>query len=166
MFKKTLLYFGLFILFNSNSLASSAYAKDIPVQLKTISKISTSNVNLQEGDNINLIVADDVYLDSKLYIKKGTNAVGIVTSLTSNDFTCQEAQIYAEQFKVKNTNGKIVKINGVVYKKGRNHSLVTQYLPYGYSFIRGGEAQILPQKDVFTLYLDLKNKQNEVNDDL
>lgn len=162
MLKKILISLVLFLLLDLNS---SAFSKDIPVPLITNTKISTSNVNLQEGDNINLLVADDVYLNNKLYIKKGSNAVGVITSLTKNDFTCQEAQIYAEQFKVKNVDGNIVKISGVVHKEGRNHSLMTQYMPFGYHIIRGGEAQILPEKDTFTLYLK-NNTTKEAADDL
>lgn len=161
MLKKTLLLSVLFFMVNS-----LVWAKDIPVQLEATSKISTANVNMQEGDNLNLVVVDDVYLDSKLYIAKGTAVVGVITSLVNNNFTCQEASIYAESFRVKTVDGKIVKLKGIVHKEGRNHSLVTQYLPIGYHLIRGGEAEILPQKDVFTLYLESNKTKKDVNNDL
>jgi hypothetical protein len=154
MFKKTATIF--FILFFINNLT---FANEIPIKVKATSKISTSNNSLQEGDKIKLISAKDVYLNSKLYIKKGAPVTGIITSLENNDFTCQEASIYAENFKTKNVNGETVKLNGIVYKKGRNHSYITQYMTDWFQFIRGGEAQILPEKDSFTLYL-------ENNDDL
>lgn len=144
------------------------YAKDIPVQIEPSSKISTSNNRLQEGDSINFVVVNDVYVNSELYVKKGTDVVGIITSLVNNDFTCQEASIYAENFRVKTTGGDVVKLRGIVYKKGRDHFLFTQYIPICipffpfpniFPFIKGGEAKILPKKDVFNLYLG-------VNDDL
>lgn len=168
MLKKILLLF--FLLFTINNLA---YPKDIPVQLEAASKISTSNVKMQEGDNLNLVVAEDVYLGSKIYIKKGTNAIGVITSLVNNGFTCQEASIYAESFRVKTIDGKTVKLKGIVHKEGRNHSLMTQYmplipkyLPIGYFLIRGGEAEILPQKDIFTLYLESDEQKKVDNNDL
>jgi len=174
MVKKILLFFVLFFTLNSLVYAESNpcfdlsldYVQNIPVQIEPASKISTSDVNMQEGDNINLIVVNDVYLNSNLYIKKSTDVVGVITSLINNDFTCQEASIYAENFRVKTVDGKVVKLIGIVHKEGRNHSLVTQYLPIGFYFIRGGEAQILPKKDVFTLYLDTNNKARGVIDDL
>ena len=161
MFKKISLL--LVLLFALNSLV---WAKDIPIQLEAASKISTANINMQEGDNLNLIVADDVYLESKLYIKKGTSVVGVITSLVNNGFTCQEASIYAESFRVKTVDGNTIKLKGIVHKEGRNHSLVTQYLPIGYHFIRGGEAEILPQKDIFTLYLETNEQKKGENNDL
>lgn len=168
MLKKTLLLLVLFFAVNS-----SAWAKDIPVQLEATSKISTANVNMQEGDNLNLIVANDVYVDSEIYIRQGTSAVGVITSLVNNGFTCQEASIYAESFRAKTVDGKTVKLKGIVHKEGRNHSLITQYmplipkyLPIGYFLIRGGEAEILPQKDIFTLYLESDEQKKVENNDL
>lgn len=130
-----------------------ALAQDIPVQVKSLSKISTSNINLQEGDTINFVVADNIYVKSKLYFKANESVQGIITSLNNNTFACQEASIYAENFSVKNVNGENISLKGIIYKKGRNHALFAQFVPVLYIFIRGGEAQILPQKDTFTLYI-------------
>ncbi len=149
MFKRILLILVLILVTNS-----FAIAQDIPVKLEALNEISTSNVNLQEGDEIALVVQQDVYNGSKLYIKRGAVASGVITSLVDNGFTCQEASIYAENFKVKLPHGKVVKLKGIVYKKGRNHSLFTQFLPIAYEFIRGGEAKIIPKQDVFTLYAE------------
>lgn len=161
MLKKIVLLSVLLLTVNS-----LVWAKDIPVQLEAAFKISTANTNMQEGDNLNLVVVDDVYLDSKLYISKGTAVAGLITSLINNGFTCQEASIYAENFRVKTVDGKTIKLKGVVHKEGRNHSLVTQYLPIGYHFIRGGEAEILPQKDIFTLYFETNKSERGTNENL
>lgn len=130
------------------------FAKEIPVTVKTLLKISTSDGKLQEGDNINLIVTKDVYSKSKLYIKSGAQVQGVITSLVDNGFNCQEASIYAENFRVKNTDGKTIKLNGIVYKAGHDHELFTQIFVVLYPFIRGGEVKIDPDKDIFTLYLE------------
>jgi len=160
MLKKIFVTFFIFLCFNN-----SVFSKEIPVKVVPDSEITTSNGNLQEGDNINLVTAEDIYVDSKLYIKKGENVSGVITSLVNNDFTCQSASIYAEQFKVKNVDGKTIKLNGIVYKNGRNHSYITQFMPDFFQLIRGGEAKIVPQKDSFTLYLE-DGKKREVKDDL
>jgi len=154
MYKKLLLIFLLTVFTHS-----IAFSQEIPVKVETLVKISTSDVKMQEGDDIIFVVADDVFLNGKLYIKKGTNASGIITSLVNNGFTCQEASIYAENFKVKTVKGVTVKLSGIVYKKGRNHWMLTQFIPTEMTvgnFIRGGEVEIMPQKDVFTLYLGVK----------
>ncbi|MDD3436653.1 MAG: hypothetical protein PHC64_05830 [Candidatus Gastranaerophilales bacterium] len=151
MFKK---FFVFILLFFSSQIV---FAKEIPVKIKTLEKISTSNPQLQEGDTISLTTAQNVYVNSKLYIKSGTPVVGVITNLTENGFTCKEASIYAETFKVKNIEGKKVPLKGIVFKSGRDHHLFTQFLPGFYEFIRGGEAMILPNKDTFTLYLETKD---------
>lgn len=139
------------------SYSQISFAKDIPVQVKTLSKISTSNVHLQEGDSIELVVVNDVTCSNKVLIKAGTKVIGVITSLEYNGFTCQEASIYAENFQTKDTLGNNVKLKGLIFKKGRNHWMLMQFLPV-YAFIRGGEAQILPGKDLFTLYLGVNNE--------
>lgn len=162
------IFMAFFILF---CFRSAVFSKEIVVKVVPEREISTADRSLQEGDDINLITSEDVYVDSKLFIKKGEQVQGVVTSLVDNDFTCQSASIYAENFKVKTVDGKTVKLNGIVYKNGRNHNYVTQYIPDNlgaanlFFFIRGGEAKIVPNKDSFTLYLD-DNKKREVKDDL
>lgn len=145
-------FLTLFLIF-STCLLVMAEDAEIPVKIEALNPISTANVNLQEGDSITMVVSDNVYVNSKLYIKQGAVATGVITSLVDNGFTCQEASIYAENFKVKNAAGKTVPLKGIVYKQGRNHSLFTQFLPTGFHIIRGGEAKIEPQKDNYTLYL-------------
>ena len=166
MLKKILITF--FILFCINN---AVFSIEIPVKVVPDSIISTSGGNLQEGDSINFVTAEDIYLDSKLYIKKGEKVSGVITNLVNNDFTCQNASIYAENFKTKNVEGKSIKLIGIIHKDGRNHSYVTQYIPDNpmstslFFFIRGGEAKIVPQKDSFILFLE-NNKKREVKDDL
>jgi len=139
------------------------FAKDIPVKVVPTQKISTSNVDLQEGDDISFAVANDVFVGDRLYISKGATVTGLITKIVHNDFTCEEASIYAENFKVRSIDGKLVKLGGIVYKKGRTHFMFTQFIPEdltnGFIFIRGGEAQIKPEKDSFILYVE--GKPNE-----
>jgi len=157
--RKFLLTFLLFLL-----VSNCVLAHEISLSVVPASKMSTSSRNLREGDSINFLTADDTMLGGKVYIKKDTEVTGLVTSLVHNDFTCQEASIYAENFRVKNVDGKTVKLKGIVYVKGRNHGLLTQFIPIvpnfpiAYQFIRGGEVKLDPQKDSFTLYLEVKDE--------
>lgn len=134
-------------------IAQQTYAKDLPVNVYTPVKITTSNRLLQEGDTIEFKVAEDIYVNSKLYLTKDEKVTGVITSLEPNAFGCKEAVIYAENFKVKNTTGKMVNVNGIIEKKGRTHWMFTQILPFLPEFIRGGEAHILP-KERYTLFLE------------
>lgn len=128
------------------------FSKEVPVIIVPVKEISTSDTKLQEGNFVDFVVAKDIYSDSKLLLQKGTVATGIITSLQENEFNCQEASVYIENFKVKTAEGKIIKLNGIVYKKGHTHWMFTQVFVALYPFIRGGEVKILPQEE-FTLYL-------------
>lgn len=147
MLKKILLSFFLLVI------GQIVFANETLVNVYSPVKISTSNLKLQEGDSVEFVVCDDVYLRSKLYLKKGEKVFGMITSIEPNDFGCKEAVIYAENFKTKNVDGKLIRINGVICKRGRTHWMFTQILPGLPEFIRGGESHIKP-KDKFNLYLE------------
>lgn len=148
MYKKLLFFILIFFM------AKPVFAKDLPIQVVPESKITTSSFNLKEGDDISFVVAKDIYIDSKLYFKKGEKVTGLITSLVDNGFNCQEASIYIENFHLKNIHNENINLSGIVYRKGHDHSMLIQFIPILYPFVRGGEVQILPEKDVFTLYMD------------
>lgn len=129
-------------------------AKEIPINIKSVGKISTSNVNLQEGDSVDFIITDDIFINSKLFFKKNEPVSGIITSLEENDYLYKPATLYIDNFVTKNTNGTEIKLKGIVYKKGNDHWMITQFIPFPCTFLRGGEVQIKPKKDVFTLILE------------
>ncbi len=134
-----------------------AFAKTIAIKLTPDTIISTSKDKYQEGDNITLKTTEDIFNNKNLIIKKGTIAEGLITSLKPNDFVSVPAEIYAEQFKIKDINGKILHLNGIIDKKGRDHHLFNQFLPFIIGFERGGEVFITPNKDIFTLYLEVQD---------
>jgi len=136
------------------SLGQFVLAQELPVKVYTPTKITTSNRNLKEGDELKFMVGQDIYLNSKTYIKKNTIVTGVITSMENNDFECKEASIYAESFRVKNIDGKSLKLKGFIYEKGRNHWMFTQIIPGLDFFIRGGEVQIKP-KSIFELQLEV-----------
>lgn len=114
-------------------------------------KITTSNPNLKEGDSIYFIVVKAVFLKNKLLIKEGSITEGIVTYLEPNSWSGAEAKITLGQFVVRDASNKRLKLVGNVYKAGNCHedcSALFHLWP-----IRGGEVQIKPEKDSFTLFL-------------
>lgn len=142
----------LFLLIVLLLFSSQVFAKDIPVKIYAPKKISTSNINLQDGDYVEFKTLSDVVLNSNLYIKKDELVLGLITDMHDNQFGSKEASVYIENFTVKNTEGKIINLGGFIYKKGNNHWMLTQILPGLPLFFRGGEVQINPN-DTFDLYI-------------
>ncbi len=151
MFKKLL--FLLIIC----TFGQAVFAKTIPVQIKPVEKITTAGSKVQEGDVVDFVVLSDVYQDSKLYIKNGEKVSGTITNLKQNNFLYEPAEIYIENFYTKDTKGKSVKFDGVIYKKGNDFGLITQFIPFPCFALKGGQVRLKPNKDIFTLYLEGKN---------
>lgn len=147
MLKKILLTLLVF------SLSQTVWANEVLVEVKPQTKISTSNSKLQEGDAIKFVVANDVFVNSALYIKKSEVVEGVITSIDRSDFLYKPASIYAENFVTRGVSGKTIKLNGIVYKKGNDYWMITQFIPIPLFLLRGGNVNINPKKDSFTLYV-------------
>lgn len=147
MLKKIIISFILI------AIGGIVYAKELEIKVYSPTKITTSNLDLKEGDRIEFETVQDTYLNSKLYLKKGEKVIGVITSLEDNGFCCKEAVIYAESFRAKTFDGNTIKLNGLICKKGRTHWMFTQFLPFIPELIRGGEVQIT-KKDRFNLYIE------------
>lgn len=130
-----------------------ALAKEVPISVSSLSKVTTSNIELKEGDSLDFSVAKDFYLGSKLYLKKGEKVSGIITTLEPNGFACVPASLYVENFNSKSADGEPVSLSGVIYQQGKTHWMLTQFIPILPEIIRGGEVQI-KKGDVFTLYFE------------
>lgn len=126
-------------------------AKEIPVKIRPEKKISTSDLTLLEGDNVNFIITEDVVSNSKTIFKKGQKVSGVITCIENNNYFIEPAKIYIEQFCVINADSR-VRLKGIVYKKGSEHAKINEVLAI--NLIRGGEAHIKPEKDVFIIYFE------------
>lgn len=114
-------------------------------------KITTSDQDLKEGDSLDFVVLNDVFMNNKLIIEKGSLAQGIVTYLEPNTWAGSVAKLTVEQFVVRDINNKRIKLIGNVYKEGSSHDF---FLDLTHNFlIRGGEAQIKPKKNKFNFYI-------------
>lgn len=141
----TLIIFSLLI-------TQVAFSKEIAVKIKPAYKISTSNLNLREGDTLDFVVSEDVYVNSRIHLKKGQKVQADVTSLEDNGFLVQPAKIYIENFRTLTSQNNQIKLKGIIYKTGNDHHMFTEF--FVFEVLRGGEVHILPGKDEFTIYAE------------
>lgn len=129
-----------------------SFSKEIPVKIKPVKKITTSNTKLMEGDLLDFEIIQDVFVGSKIHLKEGQRVQGCITSIENNDFESQPAKIYIENFVIN--DNKLIKLNGIIYRSGNEHASLSEL--FGPLGLRGGEVQIKPEKDVFTIYIEEK----------
>lgn len=150
MFKK------IFFLITLLLLTQQVFASEFEVKITPKMEYSTCKNFPQVGDYLDFVTVDDV-----AGIKAGTLVQGLLTEKEDNGFAGKVATLYIEQFKV---NGK--NLTGTIYQKGNPHSIYFDYFDWlvafpikllfldeTLSYVRGGEAFLIPEKDVFTLYL-------------
>jgi len=141
----------LFLLI-SMIVSNTVFAGEIPVKVKPSAKISTSDLKLQEGDSLNFVVVEDVWINSKIKLKKGQKVQAEVTSLEDNGFWVQPAKLYIENFRAYDEAHNLIKLSGIIYRSGSDHSKLTEF--FVFESLRGGEVHITPQKDEFTIYIE------------
>lgn len=134
----------------------AALAEEVAVKISPAVKLTTADINFMPGDKVNFFVTEDVKLNSTTYLKKGDKVSGVVTSREENGFLGQVATMYIENLYAINSDGKRLKLKGIVYKKGTCHDVVNGFLEPFIVLIRGGEVQMEPNKDVFTVYTEVK----------
>lgn len=115
----------------------SAFAEDVPIVLTPVHKISTANKNLMEGD---VLEFKDV--------NTGEIITGVLKELTPNGFAGEQASIYIDNFKYKDS-GK--PLSGEVFVKGGEHKKHQEFannISVGATslLIRGGEVILQPDK--------------------
>ncbi len=120
------------------------------VILEPASKISTANESLQEGATVDFVVKQDVLVNNKILINKGTPVTGIVTYISPNSWGGEPAKITIEQLETFDFAEKPVAIKGSIYKSGNSHYAAV-LCDLFYWTIRGGEVVFKPNKDEFVL---------------
>lgn len=131
-----------------------AFASEIAIKVTPVKLYSTCQTDIQEGDLLEFKTVETVE-----NIKAGTKVTGLLTERKENGFSGNVASLYIEQFKI---NGK--NLNGIIYQKGNLHNVYFEYFDWLFalplkifnstaSYVRGGEAFLRPNKDIFTLYL-------------
>lgn len=130
------------------------FASELAIKITPAKEYSTCNNKIKEGDFLEFKTIEDIE-----QIEAGTIVTGLLTERKENGFSSNVASLYIEQFKI---NGK--NLDGIIYQKGNEHPVYYEYFDWLFSlplkifssensFVRGGEAFLKPNKDVFTLYL-------------
>lgn len=133
-----------------SSIDLTCYA-DTLVIVKPKTVISTSNTNLNEGDYVHFVIDKDVFFNNILVIKKGEEVTGLMLEIIPNDWSSTPAKVTIGQFETKDIDGERLKLYGSIYKTGTMHDIASAL--FSECAIRGGEVQIKPYKDKFTLFL-------------
>ena len=134
--------------------SQQVFASEIAIKVTPVKLYSTCQTDIQEGDLLEFKTVETVE-----NIKAGTKVTGLLTERKENGFSGNVASLYIEQFKI---NGK--NLNGIIYQKGNLHNVYFEYFDWLFalplkifnstaSYVRGGEAFLRPNKDIFTLYL-------------
>lgn len=115
----------------------ASFAEEVPVTITPLTKITTADKNLKEGD----------YVEFK-DVNSGEIITGIIKELTPNGFEGQQASLYIDSFRYKNSD-KI--LNGNIYIKGSEHKKHQEFannsgLGFTTEYIRGGEVILKPEK--------------------
>lgn len=127
-------------------------SEDTPVKIKPAQKISTCYDEIEFGDKIKFVTVKDIYKNGKLYIKKDTPVYGIVDYVSDNGWAYDNAQIDFKEFRVKNIDGKVIKISSPVSINGfeilkYKGKRAAQFFNYCGVAFRGKEVEIIPEQD-------------------
>ncbi len=123
--------------------------KGTKIRLKLLDKVS-SGFN-QEGDEVNLAVADDVKLGDTVIVKEGAPAKAMITELIPRGKIGKAGRMTISVYETKAVNGKTVPLNALVTKKGEDKFVISVALsillaPIGLCalLMSGENAQLYP----------------------
>jgi hypothetical protein len=167
IYKKLILCPALFCL------ALPVFAEKIPIKIEPIQVISTDHDEIEVGDWINFQTIDDIYVNDKLYIEKGTKVAGVVDFIHPNGWGGDSADIVFKTFytiDVDNTKIKIdspLEINGNSEAANQARSVgvneagnITSFLirspfiVYVSFIVRGAEINIEPDTKIYNLFIE------------
>ena len=96
------------------------------------------------GDKIIFKTEDDVKKDGKVFIKEGTEVVGIIGNVTPPVSGGGGAELVLENFKTRDVYGNEIKLNGKIIVKGMNTSFFQHVISYaGIPFTFGASTFIM-----------------------
>ena len=159
-----------------------AFAEKISVKIAPAQIISTNLDEIEVGDRINFEAVNDVYINSKLYISKGSKIVGVVDFVHNNGWGGDSAEIVFKNFYTTDVNDNKVIISYPLVIDGKeemasnvrevaNKGLVAvgprvvtrfvrpfrflhyQYLSYVGFAIRGAEINVEPDTQIYNLFI-------------
>lgn len=150
--KKIVLFLIIFL-----SVQQTVFAQKIPVRITPSQIISTKADEVEIGDWLNFVVVSDVYLNNKIYIKKGTPIIGFVDFVHPNGWAGDNAEIKFKTFKTTDINKNLITINYPLNLDGNTLKAndTKQYLSWVLTIvIRGSEIYIEPDTKVFNIFIE------------
>lgn len=152
MYKKVLLTILLICLTNHPCVAEKIYFAIAPIQV-----ISTNNDDVEVGDLIKFEIVNDVYKENSLYLKKGTNVIGMVEYVHPNGLLGDAADIKIKNFKTVDVNNKKVEIICPININGNkfvNKNTKEYFFFVSSIFTRGHEIYIEPDTQTFNIFIE------------
>jgi basic membrane lipoprotein Med (substrate-binding protein (PBP1-ABC) superfamily) len=135
------------------------------VYVSSLNKIVTKK-GLFEGQKVKFIVAEDVYKNKSLFIKKNTPVFAYIETITKSSFNGDPAQLIVGRFTTYDVLGNIIELSSQIKKNGANRSYwVRPLVTIGYCvpifgtplllffFVKGGRAKINTKQE-FKLYYE------------
>ena len=157
MIRKLFYIFLLFIV------AMPVFAEKIPVKVAPVQIISTHHDELEVGDKLEFEVVKDVYKDEKLFIKKGTNLIGVVDFVHPNGWFGDGANIKLLNFSTTDVNNKNIEISyplnikgGMVRSETKQYwirNIATTFTWLGV-LIRGSEIFVEPDTKIYNIFIE------------
>lgn len=145
------------ILILVSSMPQIVFAEKIPVKITPIEIISTNNDEIEIGDWINFAIVNDVYIDNKIYLRKGTPIIGFVDFFHPNGWAGDNAEIKFKTFKTTDKNDKTVTINYPLNISGNTMKAtdIKQYISWVVTiFVRGSEIYVEPDAKIFNIFIE------------
>lgn len=132
--------------------STAAAEEKIPVKIVPAENISTVYDDVQLGDRLLFKVKNDVYCGKTLIFKKDTTVLGYVSFLNENGWTNDNAEIQMNEFRLKDTEGKLIEIKSEVTLNGfellkTKGKRIAQFFNYIGVIARGKEVDIRYKKD-------------------
>lgn len=150
---KNFIYILILFIFAANP----CFADKIPVKIAPTKVISTHHDEVELGDKIPFEVVNNIYIDNKLYIKKGTTVIGTVDFLHPNGWAGDSAEIWLNHFLImipekKNINADYtLKIVGNSSKANNIKQAIAYYI---IRLVRGSEVFIEPDTKIFNIFIE------------
>lgn len=150
---KKLTYILILLIFAS----TASFAEKIPVKIAPTKMISTHHDEIELGDNIPFEIVNDVYIDDKIYLKKGTIVLGTVDFVHPNGWAGDNAEIWFKSFSVKQPNCKNFDIDYSLKIKGnseRANNIKQALAYYVIRLVRGSEIFIEPDSKIYNIFIE------------
>lgn len=157
--KKFFLFFA-FVLLS----CCPVFAEKTPVKISPIQVISTHHNEIEIGDWIDFEVAEDVYNEDNLFLKKGTRIIGVVDFVHPNGWLGDAAEISFKKFVTVDANHNKIVINypivlngNILLKDQSKQSLIEvldSFILPVFFLVRGSEISIEPDTRMFTIFIE------------